>query len=378
MYLARESCTLVGVRTGETWRLGHRPALDGLRGVAVLLVIAYHGCLLVWGAAAGAPALGTVGVGMFFTLSGFLITSLLLEEFDGTRRVNLRAFFGRRARRLLPAVTALVVVVLAASLFVPDFASPHSAAATMLYAQNWLGALGGDGGALGHTWSLAIEEQFYLVWPLLFIGLMRFGRRAVFVVALLGSVLSFLWRDALFGHVSSWRIYAGTDTRADGLLIGCALAVVVPLLARHWAWRVAGWVGALMLFATVTTKGHFNYDVMAPLRTSLGTALMIAAVVLGGRWRILKSAALRWVGRRSYGLYLWHVPVVLLLYRINLPAAVLLVIYVGAASALTVASWRLIERPFLRPSADLVHRELWREVPRRRDVQAAAAGVVGN
>lgn len=329
-------------------QLGYRPGLDALRAAAALLVLAYHGTILVRGDAGPVPALGVVGVGLFFTLSGFLITSLLLDEQDRAGRIDLLRFYRRRGRRLIPGALAVVVACLLVGLVVPEFVTPGSAAATLGYVQNWFSAAGGDGGALAHTWSLAIEEQFYLLWPLLLIALLRFGRGVVLAVAGLGAAASALLRESLWGEVSAWRIYVGFDTRADGLLIGCALAVAVRT-GYCRSRRAAALTGAAVLIATVPLTQH-AYHVVAPLTTSLGAVLLILGL-LHGEMRI--PSWLAWTARRSYGIYLWHVPVMLLLVRSHLHPAVSLGLYVVLSLGLAAGSWVWIERPFLRTRAHL-------------------------
>jgi peptidoglycan/LPS O-acetylase OafA/YrhL len=202
-------------------------------------------------------------------------------------------------------------------------------------------------GALSHTWSLATEEQFYLVWPLLLAVLLpRFGERAVLVVAICGSMASaaerlWLWRDG----VGEWRVYFGADTHADALLVGCALAV---LLRTHGSRRrpVAGLLLLSGTCALSLTTG-FTAGVIVPTVVPLMTAGVIACAVDGARaltWR-----PLRLVGERSYGLYLWHYPVAILVElvvgRAWLPQ---LVVMVPVAWCLTLVSWHVVERPFLR------------------------------
>jgi peptidoglycan/LPS O-acetylase OafA/YrhL len=339
------------MNSGEPWRLGHRPALDGLRGVAVLAVFAYHGVVLGAGDGGPVPALGVVGVGIFFTLSGFLITSLLLDDHERFGRIRFGRFWQRRARRLLPAVIVLTVAGLLLSLAVPGFVRPGSAVASLLYVQNWYTISGRPLDGLQHTWSLAIEEQFYLVWPLVVAGLARFGNRTIIGVALLGAAASCLWRASLWGHVDAWRIYVGTDTRADGLLIGCALAVAMREISRERTRPVLILAGFAILLPTARLD-YWGYHVAAPLATSLGTALILFGVAQGPGWGPLSLRWLRWFGRRSYGLYLWQIPVLILIRRADLSAAGPLVLYVVASLVLTELSWRLVERRWLRERVD--------------------------
>ncbi|RQX06450.1 acyltransferase family protein, partial [Micromonospora globispora] len=223
-----------------TPRIAYQPALDGVRALAVAAVLAFHG---------GVAALpgGFLGVDAFFVLSGFLITSLLLAEHRDAGRIDLVAFWGRRVRRLLPALLlVLVVVLLVSRQLMPGTelgALRWDALAALGYVANWrMANRGGDYFAatgspspLQHTWSLGIEEQFYLVWPLLLIVLLAWAARrrrlgVALLVILVGAVGSALAAALLFAPDAVDRVYYGTDTRAVALLVGAALAV---LLARR-------------------------------------------------------------------------------------------------------------------------------------------------
>src|SRR3954469_19950995 len=218
----------------------HLPALDGVRGVAVAGVLAFHG---------GVAALrgGFLGVDAFFVLSGYLITALLLGEERATGRIRLTGFWARRARRLLPALLVLLAAVLAVSRFLlpPDElpALRGDALAALLYVANWRLLHRGGGyfaetaapSPLQHTWSLAIEEQFYLVWPLLLVALLglvrgrdpRTRRAVVLGTCLAGAAASVATTVLLRGHVDPDRLYYGTDTRAAALLVGAGLAALL-------------------------------------------------------------------------------------------------------------------------------------------------------
>ena len=214
----------------------HQPALDGLRGVAVVAVLLYHGGV----SAAGG---GFLGVDVFFALSGFLITSLLLAERASTGRIDLKAFWGRRARRLLPA---LLVVLVFVAVYAAVFARPgeldrirQDGLSTLLYLANWRMIFGGQSyfesfeapSPLRHTWSLGIEEQWYLVWPLVVALVLAWwrgaGRRALGVMcAVLAAASAVAMAVLASGADDPSRAYYGTDARAQGLLLGALLAVV--------------------------------------------------------------------------------------------------------------------------------------------------------
>src|SRR3954471_15007810 len=223
------------------YRLGYVPGLDGLRGIAVIAVLLFHGGV-TW--ARG----GFLGVDMFFVLSGFLITSLLLDERWKTGTVKLSRFWARRARRLLPALLALLAAMAAYATWVPmDSPLPslrRDVLATLAYVSNWHFIL--DGGSyfarnappspLRHTWSLAIEEQFYLLWPLIFIavarGRARLAKLGTFIgVGIAASIAAML----LLYHpgTDASRVYYGTDTRVHVILIGCGLAVLFAVITQR-------------------------------------------------------------------------------------------------------------------------------------------------
>jgi peptidoglycan/LPS O-acetylase OafA/YrhL len=359
----------VVVVTG-TWRLGRRPALDGLRGVAVLLVFGYHGLLL-----AGAdpfPAAGNVGVTLFFALSGFLITALLLEELAEAGRISLARFYARRARRLLPALVVLTAACVGIALVDRGFTSGASALAALLYVQNWwqIAHPAGTSDALRHTWSLSIEEQFYVAWPVILICLARFGRRAIIVAALAGAGLSVALRVELWGHAAAWRIYAGTDTRADALLMGCALAAAMQSRrVRRVGTDLLAGISVLLLIPAVFMQ-QAGYHVIVPALAGLcGCGLILTASTRG--LPALSTRWLRWFGARSYGLYLWHVPVMFLVTGLPWPLAVPL--FVSASIGLTALSWRYVEQPFRRrrrmpsrsPHVELAATSDWTQTPTR-------------
>lgn len=324
------------MHSGSGWRLGHRPALDGLRGIAILLVIAGHTALL--------PGVsGPTGVTVFFALSGFLITSLLLEEHTSTGRISWRRFYTRRARRLGPALAAYLGISAALTIAgvwwwnfpLYEYLPP------LLYIQNWQMVIaGGAPHVTSITWSLSIEEQFYLLWPLAFL-LARRWRPALWVIATAGVVTAIVLRLILWdGGAGQWRIYYGTDTRMDCLLLGCLLALAThrysPKLPS-WAWipgaAVAGSVYAI----------GADVHLWLPVIVGAGTCLTIAATLSGGaQW--LAWSPLRWFGRRSYALYLWHYPLVYMLAREN--HVIPMWLAVTASLTLAEASWWLVERPF--------------------------------
>ena len=214
------------------------PALDGLRALSVLAVLAFHAEL------AGAPG-GFLGVEVFFVVSGYLITALLLLEERGSGAISLPKFWLRRARRLLPALFAVLVVTLVASLtLAPDALAEtcSDSVAALFYVSNWWQVVHRHSYFMAierpplllHLWSLAIEEQFYLCWPLFIALLGRAMNRYLLPMALLGATLAALWMAWIFDpQLDPTRVYVGTDTRLSGLLLGAALAIITrPSLAR--------------------------------------------------------------------------------------------------------------------------------------------------
>jgi peptidoglycan/LPS O-acetylase OafA/YrhL len=349
-------------------RLPYLPALDGLRAIAVTAVLLYH-LELSW--ARG----GFLGVDLFFVISGFLITTLLLGEHDATGRIALGPFWLRRFRRLVPPLVVVVAATVVATRLwgVPEqWASVRAdAVAALAYVANWRFVLADQSyfdtllgpSPLLHTWSLAVEEQWYLLWPLAMVGLVALARRrsdgVALVVVLAAALASAVWMAVLYDPVDASRVYFGTDTRAQQLLIGAALAWTVRLRpgalaigsrARS-AWAV---VAGLVVFAAVAATtldesawlyrgGFFAISVLCAL-VVLGTATTTPAPAL--RW--LTWTPLVWVGVRSYGIYLWHWPVFQFVgapMGLELAGVPLMALQVAVTLVLTELSLRLVERP---------------------------------
>ena len=329
--------------TGERWRLGRRPALDGVRGIAILLVLVAH---------MDAPAmsgLGAMGVTVFFALSGFLITALLLEEHERAGRLDLRRFYERRARRLLPVllVVTAVVAVLAptlGSVLMPWQAVP----AVVFYYANWLGDAQ-LGGALGGTWSLAVEEQFYLLWPMLVGVLVRRGPRTVLRGALLGVTTSVAVRLGLIlSGADVGRIYHGSDSVAFALLAGAALAawqVQRPTMKSRRAWLAV----ALPLLAAPMLWSKDAAQVFGPLLAAPAGILLVTTAASSHAPQLLQGRALTWLGQRSYGIYLWHVPIGFVLRQcVGWSWWAIGAVMLPLALLLAEASYRTVEVPFRR------------------------------
>jgi len=344
--------------------LTHLPALDGLRGLAVLGVVFFHDDRLKG---------GYLGVDLFFVLSGFLITSLLLAENTATGRIALAPFWIRRARRLFPALLALIpaVAVYAVTLAEPTELGRirSDGLATLAYVANWRTIFAKQSywemfaapSPLEHTWSLAIEEQFYVLWPLLVVGVLvklRRSARALLLVTLGlagASMASMAW---LFDPTRSERAYLGTDTRGAAILVGAALACVFAMRGRAISpggtrmLDVAGVGAALGLgWAWVHLDGMNPFLYRGGFwLTELGVLVLIACAAQGEKSavaRALSFAPLRWVGLVSYGLYLWHWPIFVVLSRerVHFGGWGLTAVRLLATSAISYASYRWLEQP---------------------------------
>jgi peptidoglycan/LPS O-acetylase OafA/YrhL len=370
----------------EPVRAGQRymPGLDGLRALAVLAVIAFHE-QLGW-----APG-GLLGVGVFFTLSGYLITDLLLGQWAARGRLALADFWARRARRLLPALFVMVAVITAwISLFdrtrLATLRGADAAAAT--YSSNWYLIIQGQSyfarfappQPLDHLWSLAVEEQFYLVWPwLLLAGLLlvrkvrrgRPGGVAWLALPTLALAACSALEMLVLYHpgLDPTRVYEGTDTRAAGLLIGAALAMTwpsrrpAPGRAARALLDVGGIAGLAVIALMIWRTGQYSPFLYRGglVLLSFASAAVIAAVAtprtLTGR--VLGWGPLRWLGVRSYGIYLWHYPVIVLTTPANATENLVRASWqVAVTIAVAALSWRYIEEPIRRGALA----RLWKQV----------------
>ena len=346
------------------------PGLDGVRAIAVAAVVGYH---------LGAPWLpgGLLGVGVFFTLSGYLITTILLTTWERSGNLDLSNFWLRRARRLLPALIMVLIVVLVATPVLDNDVLAErgiEALAAVFYVSNWV-TIASDvsyfqrfsgPGPLDHLWSLAVEEQFYLLWPLVLLLLFktqrgRLDRMAQLTLGL--AVVSFLLMLllALPGFDNS-RAYQGTDARAGGLLIGAALAMVWPPTQqaskidanRRLTIDLSGAAALVIIIIMFVFTGEYSMWLYRGgiLLLSLATAVLVAAAVHPASvvGPVLGVLPLRWIGERSYGIYLWHLPVVAFMLQAVLAQQP--VIRAGLQLALIILlsalSWALLENPIRR------------------------------
>lgn len=290
-------------------RSGRIKSLDGLRGIAILLVLGYHAVPSVF------PG-GFLGVDLFFVLSGYLITTLLLGEYQRTGRISLRAFWRRRVRRLLPAsMTALLVVVLVGALT----SDPYVNYQIRLFVVSALTATTNIAAATGrplyatYTWSLSAEEQFYLVWPLILIGVLpviargRWSTWRVVLGLLIALAAVELFRTISFAQGVGWSaLYYSPIAHMDGLLVGCVLAFVAPQLPRRLAPTCAfvGTAAMLALSLRISVAGSFLYTGGYVLVVVASGLAVFGASVMGAGW--LSFRPLVFTGRISYSLYIWN------------------------------------------------------------------------
>jgi peptidoglycan/LPS O-acetylase OafA/YrhL len=351
------------------------PALDGVRAIAVLLVLAYHLELPY------SPRGGSIGVTMFFALSGFLITSLLLAERERAGTISLGRFYARRAMRLLPALVVVVAVVAAYAQVTDRGDDTVSAApAVLLYTANWVRATDGflTLGLFEHLWSLSVEEQFYVLWPVMVIAAAAVGARrraeAVLAIAAVGCVASLVLRlrfwDGADPAGSAARLYNGIDTVADQLLVGCAFAALLHLLERApdarglealrrflavlapIALAFLVWVAAFRPGGSSVDNNRLYLIWGAPVFAAAAVAV-VGDGVLSPRGRlatVLSIPPLVGLGKISYGLYLWHYPVIVVLGErmADEPSWVRWSTSTIASLAVALVSWHVVERPWLR------------------------------
>lgn len=333
-------------------------SLDGVRGLAVTLVVATHFGLHT--------SQGQIGVDVFFVLSGFLITSLLLRERDRTNRVSLTNFWRRRALRLLPALVCAIVLAVVVSVVAAP-ATRHSTIAdvpfVLGYVGNWAMLFGPPhaGGLLSHTWSLAVEEQFYIVWPLLGVAWLcvtRDRRRAARVVGAVAVADALYFVFALSDWWPSRAIFA-TDTHAFGLLAGSALALWIQrdgpaTLANGSSRRRLSRAGGASAVLIVGLACFGRLDLVI-LPATAAAAVLVASLVLvpaGTLARAFAWSPMRWIGRRSYGIYLYHYPLaaafVVGRHLHGLHEVVVVAGCVAVSVLVAAASYRWVETPFLR------------------------------
>jgi peptidoglycan/LPS O-acetylase OafA/YrhL len=372
-------------------RLGHRPALDGLRAFAIAAVVPYH-----WGAG-GHFGLGGgfLGVNLFFVLSGFLITRLLLEEHTRTDEISRGNFYRRRVARLLPGYLALLAVVIVLSRVAPVFGSAASVRigtlASVSYVANWVAATRGFGalGPFAHLWSLALEEQFYLLWPLVMIVALRgmAPRRLGHLAGLAAAVIFVQLAVRSLGSPNEMLLYLGTDGQGMAfLLLGCAAALTwavgpgfLATTFGRFVQRFGGWaiVPILPFVVGFDHNGHLFYyrGAFAVIGVCM-VVLVLAALVDGPLSRALAWRPLVYLGQRSYSVYLWHYPVILMTnwvndrYTMHWNLSIACVIAGCATLGLAELSFRVVERPMRRRLA----RPRLPDGPEHRQLEPAIRG----
>ncbi len=388
--------------------LSYIPALDGIRGVAIIVIMGYHGGVFLTSG-------GFYSLDTFFALSGFLITSLLISEWQRSSTIRLGRFWARRARRLLPALLVMLLgVAVFAAFLVPAGTYPTlrgDAFSALFYFANWHFIANGSNyfnqtaltSPLTHTWSLAVEEQFYLVWPLVVLGLFKIWKstRALLVVCIAGALASAIEMAIRYSPGDVDRLYYGTDTRAQSLLVGAALAASLSLWADHrrrvgalpartdrvphrlggdpaWAVRttlgraaaLAVGVAGVAVSAVLWTLVSYN-DALAYrggfLLAALATTAVLFSVVCSQRSvlaRCLSLDPLRYVGRISYGMYLWHFPLFIYIdnARTGLTGYPLFAVRVAVTLVIATGSFYVVERP-IRQGNLLRGRRTWAVTP---------------
>ena len=321
--------------------------IDLLRGLAILLVMLRHG------APAAFPGGGVVGVVMFFALSGYLITGVLLATPPGRPGAILPGFYTRRAVRLVPALAVMVAVFAAVTLLLDPLGDRGELARTVVVALTYTADLPFDHGsdALFHLWTLALEEQFYLLWPVVLLVARARGRiqpalAGAGIASATACGLALVWAgpeaDRLYSWPTSW---------AGCFVVGSAARVLVerrPGMGARWLPAAAGWAcAALLVLALLPVRGHAGtYVLVAPLVSVLTAVTLVA----WRRWWVVGSRPLRalaGLGTISYGAYLWNYPITLWM-RVLLPGPEGSALAAGLTIVLALASWHLVERPFMR------------------------------
>jgi peptidoglycan/LPS O-acetylase OafA/YrhL len=341
------------MQRGDSAGLTYQPQLDGIRALGVLCIIAFHARGHVF------PG-GYIGVDVFFVLSGFLITVLLLQEHAALGTVSLKRFYVRRALRLLPALLVVCASVMTVASFVPRLEerteTMRGSLAALTYTAAPAAAFGwADLGLMLHTWSLSVEEYFYLFWPLLLLALLRRHRPVLerALILLLIAAIAYRWWAADSAGWSITRIAYGPDSRLGQLLVGCALAVfLAKVTPRLRAWHGAAALALLVAFVLLPF-GQVNdfYYHGGSTAVALGSAVLIAACMAGpssALSRLLSTRPMVWIGRRSYGIYLWNPPLVGITAATPVPGRLQLPVKLALTFLVPALSYRWIERPFLR------------------------------
>jgi peptidoglycan/LPS O-acetylase OafA/YrhL len=388
---------------GHGARLPYMPGVDGLRALAVATVFIFH---------AGGTWLpgGFLGVDFFLVISGYLITSLLVAEQQSGGRIDLWRFWLRRVRRLIPALLLAIAGTLVAMLILHWDEVPRLKGATLsafAYVTNWYFIFAdvpyverfGRPNVFTHLWSLAVEEQFYLFWPLVLaviLVVLKLRPWAIGVLAVAGAAFSTAWAWHLYDpYALPWRIYYGTDTRAVGLFVGIVGAILLPpsrlrpiaSAAGRWGMEIIGLAalaGVLWcMFSIDEFENRLYQGGMLMLAIPAIVLIIVSAhpqTLLGKFWGL---PALVWIGARSYGMYLWHWPVLMLTRPgddVSMSGAPLVAIQIMLVVGISALSYRFVEQPIRRNGLAGLRRAFatfdgkWREHPAQ--TIAAWMGVV--
>lgn len=385
----------------QSARLRRVPGIDGLRGLAVIAVVLYHFFKPVFHG-------GFLGVDVFFVLSGFLITSLLIREQASTGRVSLKYFWVRRVRRILPAAFTVMAVVAALTLFTKGDSRVGlgwQMLSILTFSNNWVQIAQSHSyfadsapQVFSHYWSLAVEEQFYVIWPLLFVALCALGLRrkhCLVVTGFLGIVSAVLMGVLVHPGLDPTRVYYGTDTHAFGLLLGAFMAFWMSSqnasqLADSWPKyqtfarfprlisfnSVIALLGLCVLFVVLPDTGIWTYRGGIVLASLLSGVVLYAIVQeIGPANWIFKSHVLRWLGERSFSLYLWHWPLIVMIsepFRMHGQKHSLIAGFIALAITVPLSAlwYRYIETPFRRKGVGETFRTLFSPLAHPRDAKA--------
>lgn len=353
----------------NNFHFNYLPALDGLRGVAVIAVIIFHAT----GGGLGKSFLngGFIGVDIFFVLSGFLITSLLIDEHYCHKKIDLKKFYIRRVLRLLPALLLLLIVINSTSWLIWNPQKTKDifidSLISLFYIANWTRAFEmGRPEILGHTWSLSIEEQYYIIWPLFLIFFLKYckNRNSLTMITILGLLASWFLRVYLFEHgASPMRLYNGLDTRADCLLTGCALASLMSsstpraflsapsFLQNNFRYiAISAALFLLVLAHKIVWWSPANYYWIFSAVEFCAALIVLDLFISPGSLLkgFFEQRILVWIGRLSYGLYLWHYPIYETMRLKN--CSTLSIVTIGTILSIMAASasYYFIERPILK------------------------------
>lgn len=348
--------------SGSDCRLTYAPELDGLRGIAILAVMLFHTEISIFKG-------GFIGVDVFFVLSGFLITSLLIQEFVATKTISLKNFYIRRLLRLGPALLLLLIIYCIISFLFLSKEQANSnyidAFISLIYLSNWARAFGfHPPDFLGHTWSLSIEEQFYILWPIVLLTLLRASKNRWLVFLFAASIAFIAWFLRVYlivNDASLIRVYNGLDTRADALMTGCALGALLFLYSPgemikqsflKWLNYLSPLAMLCLLFLVFICDWqdfrvyYFYFSMVECL-----VFILILAIRLnkeGILSKILAMKGLVWIGSISYGLYLWHYPIYRTLFALGFEHKVVVIVGTLATFIMAIFSYSFLERPVLR------------------------------